>query len=315
MSARLTITDPLVLGPDQLYPDQDAGTDVPEDDYDEWDISIAYALSDRVIFNHVIYESALTSDTSGNPNIGKQPDLNVGSWWLRVSPTNRWKAFEASHTTATAQAGGFWYEFKPGRAINAIHVTDMGDCRTLRITLTDPDAGVVWDTGEIAVGRVITSPSWWQWCFGRRVPVTQKHWYGQPAYPNAVLRIEVTGGADCAVGCVMVGQTTGFGLGVNVGLRLGIDDYSKKERDPWGAEQLKKGAYSQRISLALPIQNTELDALHDFLTQRRARVLFWHASGRWNATGVIGFYKNWDILISYATYSDVSIDLEGMQTL
>jgi len=304
VTCALTVTDPLVLGPAQLL-----GTNVPENDYAEWDSIKVYPIGERVMRDHAVWESA-----QGN-NKGNDP-TTAGEWlWMRVGPTNRWAAFEASHTTSTSKAGGFWYEFKPGYAISAIHITDMIDCMALRVTLTDPVAGVVWDTGLIAVGRVIPSASWWQWCFGRRVQVTQKHWYDLPTYPQSNLRIEVIGGNSCSVGCFMAGQTTSFGDGIKTGLRLGIDDYSRKTRDQWGAEQLRVGAYSQRISLALLLHNSELDALYNFLAQRRTRVLFWSISKRWNSTGVIGFYRNWDILVSYSMYSDVSIDLEGMQTL
>ncbi|MDR0275936.1 MAG: carbohydrate-binding protein [Burkholderiaceae bacterium] len=302
MNARgLILTDPLTLGPQQLE-----GTDVPEDDRPLWKLDRTYALGERVLADHAIWESAQ------NGNTGNDPASAGEIWWLRVGPANRWAAFDLMRMTGTAQAGGFFYEFKARYAINAIHVLRMQDCNTLRIRLTDPAAGVVFDTGVIAVGRVITAPSWWQWCFGRRTPVTQKHFYRLPAYPQAVLRIDVTGGDGCAVGQIMAGQTTSYGLGVNTGLRLGMDDYSRKERDKWGAVTLAEGAYSDQIRLQITLSNRELDALHDFLVQRRARVLFWNASGRWNATGVLGFYKSWEILISYAIYSDVSIELEGM---
>jgi len=307
MNRSLIITDPLTLGADQLI-----ATNVPENDAPLWNATATYQLGDRVIFEHAVWESAATTGTEGDLNIGKQPDISGAVWWLRVGPTNRFAAFDTSRITATQQAGGFWHEFKPGYAINAIHVLHMHECNTLRITLTDPIAGVVFDTGVLAVGRVITTASWWQWCFGRRVPITQKHFYDLPTYPNVVLRIEVTGGNNCAVGAILAGQITTFGLGVRTGLRLGIDDYSRKERDKWGAVTLAEGAYSDQIRLQLTLPNCELDALHDFMVQRRTKVLFWNASGRWNATGVYGFYKTWEILISYAMYSDVSIELEGM---
>jgi len=300
----LVITDPLTIGPDQLL-----ATDVPDGDYPDWDSNTNYGLAERVVRGITIYESAQS------PNMGNDPATSSEAWWLKVGPINRWRAFEPNHTTATAKPGGFFFELRPGYAISAIHVTDMVDCATLRITLTDPIAGVVWDTGVIAVGRVITLASWWQWCFGKRIAVTQKHWYGIPTWPQAVLRIEVTGGNNCAIGTVMVGQTVEFGLGVRSGLRLSIDDFSRKERDQWGEVTLREGAYIQRVPLQLTLANSELDALHDFLSRNRARILFWQASDRWNSTGLIGFYRSWEIQISYAMYSDVSIEIEGMTQL
>jgi len=301
MNRTLVLTDPFTLGPDQLI-----GTNVPEDDAPLWNATTTYALKVRVIRDHVVWESAQ------NANVGHDPSTSGEVWWLRVGPTNRFAAFNLQRISATKKAGGFWYEFKPGYALNAIHVLHMRECTSLRITLTDPVDGVVFDTGVLAVGRVITSSSWWQWCFGRRVPVTQKQFYDLPTYPQAVLRIEVTGGDNCSVGAVLAGQTTTFGVGVRTGLRLGIDDYSRKTRDQWGAVTLKEGAYSDQIRLQLTLSSSELDALHDFLVERRAKVLFWNASGKWTSTGIYGFYKTWEILISYAMYSDVSIELEGM---
>ena len=300
----LIITEPLTLGPDQLQ-----ATDVPDGDYPDWDTNTTYSLGNRVVRGITVYESAQSNNT------GNDPATSSEAWWLNVSPINRWRAFELSHTKSTAKPGGFFYEFKPGYAIGAIHVTDMVDCATLRITLTDPIAGVVWDTGQIAVGRVITAASWWQWAFGRRVPITQKHWYGVPTWPQAVLRLEVTGGNDCAVGMFMVGQTTEFGLGVNSGVRIGMTDFSRRDRDQWGEITLKKGAYIDEISMQLTLRNSQLDAMNDFKNRNRATVLFWNLSDRWNATRLLGMYKTWDTQINYEMYSAVSIEFEGMTLL
>ena len=153
----LLVTDPLKIGPAQLV-----STNVVDDALPPWNPATTYALAARVIKNNAIWESAQSNNT------GNDPETAGASLWLYVSPTNTWRAFDNSHNTHTSRKGGFYFELKLGFAISAVHITDMVDCNTVRVRLIDPVAGTVYDTGQLAVGSVITRASWWEWLFGQR---------------------------------------------------------------------------------------------------------------------------------------------------
>lgn len=304
----LKITVPVTLGPAQLH-----ATDVPEADYPAYAAGTTYALGARVISANAVWESAQAG------NIGHDPATSGDAWWLRVSATNRWKAFSLEQVAWTTKATSFYYEFDPG-AISAVHIIGLRDATSVRVRMTDPVAGVVFDSNTRSVGRVLTESSWWAWCFGTRRVVDQIHFYDLPTYSAARLRIDFAGGANLGVQAVLAGKVTSFGGpqpggqggGIQYGARLGIDSYSRVVRDQWGAVTLKKGYYSKRMSFTLTIPQGALDRLVDFLVESDARVQLWNISDRWRATQALGFVKSWEPTINTYRYIDVNIEIEGV---
>lgn len=302
MSVGLRITDPLALGPAQLL-----DTDVPESDYPAFDELATYSLGDRTIAGHDIYESAQDANT-GHPPLA-QTDSD---WWLWVGKTNRWSMFDLEADKPTVHPGGFWYEFQPGNAVDAVHLLGIVDGFSWRVRLTDPVAGLVYDSGELAIGWTIQEPNWWELVYGVYVDVRQTFVRGLPAYPQAVLRIDVVGGAACAVSALLVGQERTFGRGVRLGFRAEMRDAIKRDRNRWGDLRLRRAAWWDTHSLVLVIDNRELDSLREFLRDRRATVMHWSSSARWNTTQLLGFCTRSAPLISYSTDTDFSIEIEGI---
>ena len=298
----LQVTVPATLGPDQLY-----ATDVPETEYADWVAGTTYALAARVIKNHSVWESLAAG------NLGNDPEAAGSVYWTRVSATNRWKACELEQQTYPVQATPMYYEFDPAATLTAIHVLGIIGASSVRIRLTDPTAGVVYDTANQAVGRTITRSSWWEWGYGTRRLVNQLHFYDLPAgWPNARLRIDLAGGSTLGVQCIVAGVARSFGNGVQYGLRSGIDSYSKISRDDWGTPTLRKGSYSKRLSFTLNMSWSDVDSVTDFFSESDARVLLWNVSDAWRATKILGFLKSWDQLFSDYDTVDMSVELEGM---
>ena len=296
----LKVTAPVVLGPATLV-----ATDVPEADHDEWSVVTTYALGARVIRAHAVWESAQAS------NLAHDPATSGDAWWLRVSATNRWRGFELEQVTWTAKADSFYYEFTPG-LINAVHIIGLRDAGSVRVRLTDPAAGLVYDSENQAVGRVMDGVGWWAWGYGTRRVVDQVHLYELPSYSAATLRLDFAGGADLGVRAVLAGTVRAFGVGVQYGARLGIDSYSKVARDKWGTATLQKGNYSKRVSFNLLVHPSELDALTDFLVAGDALVQLWNIADQWRSTKVLGFAKSWEQTISTAKTVDVSFEINGV---
>uniref|UniRef100_A0A1A7GE81 Uncharacterized protein n=1 Tax=biofilter metagenome TaxID=1070537 RepID=A0A1A7GE81_9ZZZZ len=296
----LKITAPVSLGAHNLV-----GTDVPEVDYAVWASAATYALGDRCIKDNAIWECAQDG------NLNHSPSADDTDWWLFVSATNRWKAFDLDQFDWTEKATSFYYEFTPG-IVTAAHLVGLRDASSVRIRLTDPVAGLVFDSLNQPVGRLMTEVGWWAWGHGTRRMVDQVHMYNLPAYSAATLRIDLAGGANLGVQSVVAGTVKAFGRGVHQGARLGIDSYSKTGRDKWGTAKLKKGAYSKRVNFTVTIHANELDELTDFLVESDARVQIWNVSDRWRSTKLLGFTKSWEQTISSYAYTDVSFELEGV---
>lgn len=277
---------------------------VPEADHPTWLVGSTYALADRVILDHKIYESVQAA------NIGKAPATEP-DWWSEVSPTNRWKLFDLSSTTQTLIDADDYYELTPGQAVNALALVNISGVLSVRVRLTDPSFGVVYDeTADLTA--VPSEASWYAWFFEPRTEQTQFVVADLPSYPNATLRVDFTSSGAAYIGAFIFGTQKTIGMGVNKGVRLGIQDYSRKERNDWGDTVLVQRAYSKRVSFSMLLENADLDNTYSTLTDLRSTPCLWIITDIYGSLTVFGFYANFDIDIAYSTYSDCSIEIEGL---
>lgn len=283
-----------------------ANTNVPETDYSAWSSGTTYAAGARVILTstHKVYESLQAA------NLNKDP-VTQPLWWIEVGPTNRWACLDASVSTQTKQASSIKYTFVPGRAVNALAVLNLDDATELSILVTSASAGVVYDK-TISLLSVPVTPSWWDWFYGFRRARTQDIRLDLPSYPDATIVVELTGGAGLAVGVLLFGQQKRFGSGIEYGARVGIQDYSRKEKNDFGDTVLIERAFARRANFSLMIRKAEVDALQNFLSDVRATPCLWVGSSEYESTTLFGFYKNFDILISYPENSVCELQLEGL---
>lgn len=293
-----------VIAPVKLTPDMLVSSNVPENEYPMWDSATTYALADRVISGHQVFESVQAANVN-HPT-------TAADYWLLVGPTNRWRAWDDSRTTATVQADSIIYEFLPGKVVTSIVALDMRGQGGIHVVMTDPIAGVVYDK-TVPVNAEQLESSWWSWLYSeRRVPAM--HLLSDlPAYPQATLRIEISGGAELAIGVLLVGVQSEFGLGVKRGAKLSLVDYSRKETNDFGDTVLKKRASSRRMSIDMVITGDEVDRAMDFFDDLRATPALWLASKQYDSTTIYGFFKSFEIGIEYPQFSECSIDIEGLK--
>lgn len=281
-------------------------TSVPESDHAAWSSGTTYARGDRVILTstHKIYESLQAGNTNKNP--AREP-----LWWAEVSPTNRWKCFDLSSTTRTVVGASDYYEITPGQSVNAMALINISGILTVRVRLTDPSFGLVYDkTADLTA--VPSESSWYAWFFEPRTEQNQFVVEDIPSYPNATLRIDVTSSGTAYIGAFIFGSARSIGIGVQQGVRLGIQDYSRKERNEWGDVVLTQRAFAKRASFQILVENKQLDNTYRLLTELRATPCLWIGSSDFNSLSVFGFYNNFDISIAYSVYSECSIDIEGL---
>jgi hypothetical protein len=281
-------------------------TSVAEADHAAWSGATTYAAGDRVILTstHKVYESLQAG------NLNKAPATET-LWWLEVSPTNRWKMLDLSSTTQTVIDASDYYEFTPGQAVNALSLINISGILSVRVRMTDPSFGVVYDqTADLT--DVPSEASWYAWFFEPRTEQNQFVVSDLPSYPNAVLRIDLTSSGTAYVGACAFGNQRSIGMGVQHGVRLGITDYSRKERNAWGDTELVVRAFSKRMSIDTMIHNSELDNTYSLLTDLRATPCLWIISDTYNSLSLWGFFSDFEITIAYAYYSDVSISLESL---
>lgn len=285
------------------------GTNVPEDDYAQWSSGTTYAAGDRVIVvsNHTIYESLQAANTNNDP-------VTETSWWIQVGPTNRWAAFDTSVSTQTHQSTNITYTLETGIAVNTIAILNLTDAYEINITLTSPSSGspgIVYQE-TIDLGLTGLFSDWYNWFFGVKQRPTQYIDTSFPAYADGIIEFEIIGGTDLAVGGIAVGQQQRFGRGVRLGARVGIQDYSRKETNEFGETLLVQRAFAKRANFDLFVDKSEVDTLQNYLSALRATPALWIGSTEYESTTVFGFYKNFDIILSYPEHADCELEIEGL---
>lgn len=302
MSEQLTVVRPIEVTPAMLV-----SSSVPETDHPEWAAGTTYATGQRVIVlaTHKVYQS------TADGNVGNDPTAPVSIKWVEVGSTNRWKAFDKSVSTQVKQATSISYRIKPGSAITSVNLLNLTGATSARVRVVAPGEVTVYDK-TVALARTPVETGWWAWFFGDRRMPTQVLLQDLPSYPNGDILIDIEGTADLGVGVILLGQLRRFSLGVKMGARVGIQDYSTKSRNDFGDVIVVERAFAKRANFSMLLTAGEVDALHLFLSGVRATPCLWIATQRYESTTVYGFYKNFDIVISYAMYSDCDLELEGL---
>jgi hypothetical protein len=235
---------------------------------------------------------------------------NRPEFWLEASPTNRWKLFDLANSTRTAKANSFYYEFALGVPIDTAYLGSIVGATAARALLTDPVYGVVYDE-TVDLTPLPLASDWFDWSFGQREIKVQALFRELPPFPNAVLRVEATGGADLAIGSLVVGTGAEFGRGIAYGARAARATYSRREKNQFGDLDLVHRPSARTLQCVARIANTEIDALDAFLDPLDAKPILFIGYDGYAATTVLGIYQSYETLIPHAKDSDVSFDFLG----
>lgn len=281
-------------------------SNVPETDYPAWVAENTNNIGDRVILTstHRIYESLQSSNT------GKQPNL-YPDYWLDIGPTNRWGMFDISNSSATVKATSIVVVIDPGQVVNSIALIGI-DAATVRVRMIDSIDGVIYDkTYNLNDNGSIND--WWEYFFTETSRKDSLIITDMPSYGSANIEITIsktTGNVSCAT-CV-VGSVKNIGEGIELGASIGIQDYSRKEVDQFGNYTLVKRNFAKKAKFSMPILNTQIDSVQRLLSSLRATPCVWIGSTDYECTQIFGFYKDFDIIISYHVVSDCNLEIEGL---
>jgi hypothetical protein len=278
---------------------------IAEDDYPVWDGVTTYAIGDRRIYGHVIYE-ALTSNTN------KQPDQNPLDW-LNVGATNRWRMFDAKVGTQSTATTSMTVVITPGSA-NAVALVNV-DAAYADIVMTDPLAGVVYSR-TIRLSSTIISSDWYAYFTD---PITARTVFtvtNLPIYPNASISITVRKeiGETVSLGSLVVGMVRQWGIRPSIltGATTGIQDYSRKERDQFGNFLIVERAFAKRARWGIILTHREIDSFQARMAAIRAKPAVFIGSDRLDSTVIYGFYRDFSVVISSSRHAECSIELEGL---
>jgi hypothetical protein len=273
-----------------------------------WLVGTTYAVGNRVHIagtTNKIYESIQAT------NLGKDPtDAANILWWVEVGAVNRWRMFDSSNTSQTTGVGGLDVSLTLAQVYNSLALLNVSGASSIRVRQTDAVDGVVSDQ-TIAMQAPPSSAEWYNYFFDTITNKTSAN-FDLKTYGSAVLRIEIIGAGVVGCGVAVTGRKRAIGLGVEMGARVGIQDYSRKERNAFGDMEVTERAYSKRADFSMLLNASEVDSLIDFLAYMRATPSVWVGSSKYGSTTIYGFYKSFDITLQYADYAACTLSLEGL---
>ena len=299
----LKVIPPLTITDSRL-----TSSNVAETDYAAWSSATTYSLGQRVIVvsTHKVYESLQ------NSNLNKDPTLaSNATWWIEVSPTNRWKMFDTSNSTQTTNANTIVVNLTLGKVVNAVALLNVVGT-SIRVKVTDPLDGVVYDN-TVSLNNNGNINNWYNYFFD---PIKRKKnviLTDVPSYGTASFEITITNtGSDAKCGVCVLGAVNYIGEGIELGTSVGIQDYSRKEKNDFGDYVLVQRSYSKRARFSMAVLNEQIDALQELLVDLRTTPCVWIGDDRYESTMIYGFYKDFDIVIAYHLVSDCNLEIEGL---
>lgn len=273
--------------------------------YSNYAAGTTYALADKVIYGNFTYESLVSS------NVGNQPDISPTKW-LEIGPSNKWAMFDNKVDTQTTRATPLTVTITPSVVINSLALLNI-DGTSVTIDITDGPNGPSIYSREINLdGTSILD--WYMYFFEpydfrKDIVLTDI-----PPYSTAVVTINIINtGSTSAVGNVVLGNIAELG-GTQYGVGVGIRDYSIKETDTFGNTTFLVRAFSKRMQAQVFLNNSSLNYVVRTLTNLRAVPAVWigSESSELEPLIVYGFYRDFNIDISYPTSSLCSIEIEGL---
>lgn len=278
---------------------------IAEDDYTAWNSATAYAVGDRCIQNHTVYE-ALQAGTNHSPDNDATLAL---PYWLEVSSTNRWRAFDQQVNSQTTATTSFTFTVQPG-AINAIGFVELTGS-TVRVQMFDGATSIYDSTQNIDSTSLL---SWFDYFFGAYDLSAALVFENVPAYLSATVVVTITGTGTVGCGGALFGQMYDLG-DTQFGASAGITDYSAKTTNIYGVTKITKRAFSKRSSQKLILDNATLRRVQALLANLRATPCLWIGASdtqTFSPLAVYGYWRDFQLEIAYPRRSYCSLEIEGM---
>ena len=283
-------------------------TDVPENDYAAWLVGTTYAATDRVIVTtpniHNIYESVQSA------NVGNDPVTDDGTWWTRVSSTNRWKMFNDVVQEQTTQADIIDVSITPAAVTTALAAINV-DCASITVVVTDPLEGEVYNqTFPMTSYSGITN--WYDYFFTAINRKKELSVLGLPPYSAAVIDVTFNDSGETArVGALVLGTSANIGDS-QYGASFGIIDYSTKSVDAQGRTTITAGTYSDEADIDVVIETGRFAEVKKILTDLRTTPSVWIAEDNTEGTIIYGYYREFDVLLTGPVVSMCTLSIEGL---
>jgi hypothetical protein len=280
---------------------------VPENDHPAWVSGATYALGARVIrtTTHCIYERLVAGAGTTAPE-------NDSTTWLNVGPTNRWAAFDEKVGTVTSGASPMTFVLRTG-STDSLALFELRG-RLAQIEMRDATGGqIVYSRTVDLDGTGIES--FYEWFFNdfeQRSDVVLTDLPSQYTSAELTVTLTTTSG-NPAVGVFKPGLAAQIGE-TQYGATVGISDYSRKERDPFGNVIVVERAYSKRANFDLVTSRASFNRIYRTLAALRATPCVYIGTEEpgYEPLLIYGFFKDFSIDVQYPEHHLCTLEIEGL---
>lgn len=275
-----------------------------ETEHAAWSSGSTYALADRRIYAHRIYESLQGS------NLNHQPDTSP-TWWVDVGPTNRWAMFDGAVSTASSDTTDIEVTLTPGALVNAVAcIAAVG--QEVTVVMMDGATEVYNETQSLDSTPI---EDWEDYFFADQVLAGELLFESLPRYLSATITVTIAASAGAAsIGVLVLGILHELGS-TESNASAGITDYSRKETDDYGTTSLTVRSYAKRASVRVLLDTDQLRRVQALLAGLRATPCVWIGAtdtALFSPLVIYGWYRSFGLDIPGPVLSHCTLDIEGL---
>lgn len=293
-----------VVEPISITEDMMLSSNIPETDAPVWAVGTSYTTGQTVIRDHAVFEAVSAST-------GQDPLLDTTSaYWIRLGATNRWKPFDRLISDATVKSGDITYTLQPNLLADAVAFFGL-DAATIRVWVTDPVEGVIYDTTRTIIDNTSVFDGW-SYAFEPITYEAQEIFTGVPIYTGVTLGITVSSAGVTQLGEIIVGRDQYLGTTL-VDTSVGLEDFSKKDRDDYGNAIIVPRASAQTATFRFYFPTDDARRLRGILTRIRATPAVYYAGDGTSKFGttIFGFFRDFSVPLT-TNISFGSLEVEGL---
>lgn len=263
-------------------------------------------VGDTFEYNLKVYEVLINN--TDQPNTGA---LESPATWLDKGAINRLRMFDGKLDSLTISDSKITVDITPAQTSAGIALLNL-NTKTVQVTMTDPTAGLVYDSGVISMLDNSGVNDWFAFFFSPYIKKADFVSLSLPSYPDAVIQVIVDAdGESVSIGQIVMGRTFSIGQS-QFGTGVGIIDFSVKEQDQFGNFSILERKFSKRADFDVKIPTNSVSGAQRTLARFRATPAVWVGDESKEETIIYGYYKSFDIVISNPALSDTSILVEGL---
>lgn len=292
---------PVAIGSAELL-----STNVPANEFPEWADATIYAAQARVQRLNLVYESVAAGNQHHNPT------TDVAQvYWLLVGASNALRMFDAAVSTVTTNPESIQVTIQPPGIVDSLAVLNVaGTVAHVQQYTADGLTLVLDRTITLSAHTLIND--WATYFFEESDKVDFFTITDLRLYPSSRITVTIENpGGVAACGYCIPGLSRQLGA-TKWGATVGIQDYSRKQADDWGDIQVVKRAFAKRANFDVWVATDQVSTIQNLMARYRAEPLVWIGDDAVGALVVMGFYKDFQLELSYPDVSLFTLQIEGL---